>query len=178
MTFKTILAAAVATIALVAPANAATYLLEYTATGGPAFTAPTTAKFTITTSDTLNMAGGYDILTAAGNFKVGATTTTVTGLAPLNPPGFFTDNVFFNANPAFNGSGLGVSFAGGFANLWGNAPSNYSFYTSLDGSNYPVATDGTLSVTRVPEPASWALLIVGFGMVGVAARRRKAIVVA
>ncbi|MBC7522408.1 MAG: PEPxxWA-CTERM sorting domain-containing protein, partial [Sandarakinorhabdus sp.] len=31
---------------------------------------------------------------------------------------------------------------------------------------------------RVPEPATWGLLIVGFGMVGVAARRRKAAVAA
>lgn len=30
----------------------------------------------------------------------------------------------------------------------------------------------------VPEPQTWALMIVGFGLVGVAARRRKAIVAA
>jgi hypothetical protein len=30
----------------------------------------------------------------------------------------------------------------------------------------------------VPEPATWSLLIIGFGLVGVAARRRKAIVTA
>jgi hypothetical protein len=33
-------------------------------------------------------------------------------------------------------------------------------------------------LTAVPEPASWAMLLVGFGMVGVAARRRKATVAA
>ena len=176
MNFKTIMIAAAATVAVIAPANAATYLLNYTATSGAPL--PTTAKITITTSDTLNLAGGYDILAATGNFKVGATTTAITGLAPLNPPGFSTDNVYFNANPVFTVAGLGVSFAGGFANLWGNAPSDYSFYTSLDGSNCPVATSGTLSTTRVPEPAAWALLIVGFGMVGAVARRRKVAIAA
>ena len=30
-----------------------------------------------------------------------------------------------------------------------------------------------VSATAVPEPAAWALLLVGFGMVGVAARRRS-----
>jgi hypothetical protein len=32
-----------------------------------------------------------------------------------------------------------------------------------------------VSVTSVPEPASWAMLIAGFGLVGAAARRRRAI---
>jgi len=30
----------------------------------------------------------------------------------------------------------------------------------------------------VPEPATWGLMIVGFGMIGVVARRRKAVVTA
>lgn len=36
----------------------------------------------------------------------------------------------------------------------------------------------TVSVSAVPEPATWGLMIVGFGMVGLAARRRKIIVAA
>jgi hypothetical protein len=31
-----------------------------------------------------------------------------------------------------------------------------------------------LGIAAVPEPASWALLILGFGVVGVAARRQRA----
>jgi hypothetical protein len=44
----------------------------------------------------------------------------------------------------------------------------------------PVITSFTasLSVTSVPEPASWMLLIAGFGMVGSAMRRRNAAVAA
>ena len=30
-----------------------------------------------------------------------------------------------------------------------------------------------LSLTAVPEPSTWAMMIVGFGLVGAAARRRK-----
>lgn len=166
-----LIAAAVASIA--APASAATYMVNYTATsGGPL---PTTAAFRLMTSNTLNLAGGYDILTASGSFTVNGVTTLVTGLAPINPPGFNTDNVYFNANPIFTGNGLGVAYAGGFGNLWGNGPSNYSFFISNDGGTYPVGTDGFAVAAQVPEPATWALLIVGFGMIGVAARRRKAL---
>jgi hypothetical protein len=43
----------------------------------------------------------------------------------------------------------------------------------------PVALlDGVSLTGNVPEPASWALLIAGFGLVGAAARRRKAVVAA
>ncbi len=42
----------------------------------------------------------------------------------------------------------------------------------------PVTRYGAGTIGYVPEPASWALLIVGFGMVGVAARRRKGAVAA
>lgn len=38
--------------------------------------------------------------------------------------------------------------------------------------------DVALSVAAVPEPSTWAMLIIGFGMVGAAARRRKAAVAA
>jgi len=35
-----------------------------------------------------------------------------------------------------------------------------------------------IAANAVPEPASWAMLIMGFGLVGAAARRRKAAVAA
>ena len=36
----------------------------------------------------------------------------------------------------------------------------------------PLLDTFTLDITAVPEPATWALMLAGFGMVGVAARRR------
>jgi hypothetical protein len=159
MNFKALAVAAVAAIAAVAPANAATFLLTYTATSGAPL--PTTASLTITTSNHHNAAGGFDI----------------SGLAPLNPAGFNTDNVYFAADPIFTSSGLGWTTAIGTGNLWGNSPGSYSLY-EFDGNSYYIATTGTLSTNAVPEPATWALLMIGFGMVGVAARRRKAIVAA
>jgi len=37
----------------------------------------------------------------------------------------------------------------------------------------PIAFLDGVSLTAVPEPATWALLLAGFGLVGVAARRRR-----
>ena len=41
-----------------------------------------------------------------------------------------------------------------------------------DGGNNDVAL-AALSVSAVPEPATWLMMIMGFGLVGVASRRRK-----
>jgi len=42
----------------------------------------------------------------------------------------------------------------------------------------PIAVLDGVSLTAVPEPATWALLMIGFGMVGYAARRRRTMVTA
>jgi hypothetical protein len=44
--------------------------------------------------------------------------------------------------------------------------------TDLDGGG-----DFTLTITAVPEPANWALLITGFGLTGAALRRRHLAVI-
>ncbi|QYE35494.1 MULTISPECIES: FxDxF family PEP-CTERM protein [Sphingosinicellaceae] len=64
-------------------------------------------------------------------------------------------------------------------------------YTFTAGKSYTIAYSGkvvgepasvgssiTFALAAVPEPASWALMIVGFGMVGYSARRRTAVVTA
>jgi hypothetical protein len=64
-------------------------------------------------------------------------------------------------------------------------------YTFAPGQNYTIAYSGTVvgkpaavgssitfALAAVPEPASWALMVAGFGMVGFAARRRSAAVAA
>ncbi len=53
-----------------------------------------------------------------------------------------------------------------------NAGDVLSFKAITIPSGY---TDGTIAVTNaVPEPATWAMMIAGFGLVGFAARRRTA----
>lgn len=61
-------------------------------------------------------------------------------------------------------------YAGGqvYANNYGSFPSyDYTFHTFTNNS-----------VGSVPEPTSWAFLVVGLGLVGVAARRRTTVVTA
>lgn len=87
--------------------------------------------------------------------------------------------------PASGGGGFDLNFAGGetvslytsdvngFADLGSDltiAPGHYTFV--LDGSSF--AGRGDVSVSSVPEPASWALMIGGFGLAGAALRRRRA----
>lgn len=64
---------------------------------------------------------------------------------------------------------------------------NYTFgvgnYTiaysgNVKGRPASVGSSVTFALAAVPEPASWALMVAGFGMVGFAARRRSAAVTA
>jgi hypothetical protein len=55
-----------------------------------------------------------------------------------------------------------------------------SNYTTFAGPGYATAfMDPIVSFSAgVPEPASWAMMIAGFGLVGAAARRRRTVAVA
>lgn len=64
----------------------------------------------------------------------------------------------------------------------GFSPQNYTFTLwsrrrinpAMDTDNTEIADFGpTIAATAVPEPASWAMMIAGFGMVGAGARRRR-----
>lgn len=64
----------------------------------------------------------------------------------------------------------------------GFAPTSYTFQLwsrlrvnpMVDGTNNEIADFGPRLFAAVPEPASWAMMIAGFGMAGWATRRRNA----
>ncbi|TRW14247.1 PEPxxWA-CTERM sorting domain-containing protein [Glacieibacterium frigidum] len=60
---------------------------------------------------------------------------------------------------SFVGTGSAVTFA----------------ITATGGGNSGGVVLDNISVTAVPEPATWGLMIAGFGMVGFTARRRAAL---
>jgi hypothetical protein len=75
---------------------------------------------------------------------------TITGVIPislLTPNGFTPERFRYNVWP--RSPGAGNTFIADFA------PDNSSFFAS------------------VPEPAAWALMLAGFGMLGASARRRR-----
>jgi len=78
----------------------------------------------------------------------------------------------FSARNAFNSTG--GTFNAGVNTLTFTVRNDAQIGGNPTGLNVDVA--GT--ATAVPEPASWALMVVGFGMVGFATRRRQNVVAA
>ena len=64
---------------------------------------------------------------------------------------------------------LGANFSGP---AWGNGTLNFYYWDSNNGDNSG-SIAFNVSTGAIPEPASWAMMIAGFGMVGFAMRRRR-----
>lgn len=98
----------------------------------------------------------YDGLGATGN---------VLGVINLAAQGF--DNCVGDPTGAFcNWTPVGVAFAGTAYSIDFSGAANL---TGFDNITFGRDTPGGI----VPEPATWAMLIAGFGLVGFAARRRR-----
>ena len=147
-------------------------------------------KFTFQSSDAELMATGE--FTVDASEQVTSVTGVISGLAnqtisgvTLNPSfpspsyspdgSFIYNNVYYPTGIAFDVSGLLFVTAenpGGYWNLWGSSPGNYSLFESLGSYNYPIQETGTLSVAAAPEPSTWAMLALGFASLGFIGRRR------
>lgn len=129
----------------------------------------------ITTSDTLNVLGNLDVTAITGTLN-GAP------IAPLlfnpnqpfvfnAPDGNFWDNNLSLSAPFATDNGIGFSFEGDelvlFSGVTGDPLSEGLFSQSLQESAI-----GTLSVTPVPEPAAWVLLLIGLVLLGTASLAR------
>lgn len=171
---KIVLATLAAGVSLIAvPAQAGNFLGHYAATDGSGLT----ADFNVTFSDTLNAVGGHDI-TAIGGTVIGS---AITGLfANPNQPydwltadGLFSyDQVFRDAGYASNlgwmvGTASGIEY-----NLFSNGDGSFTL-AGGQGGHYINVSTGTLDAAAVPEAATWAMMLAGFGMIGFAMRARK-----
>lgn len=110
----------------------------------------------------------YALSFALGNYSTNPGSTGVSVMAGS------TTGSFTLARPAsgFVWQTLSLGFVGsvGGSTVINFAGTDGFFYTGLD--NVVVVAAG------IPEPATWGMMIAGFGMVGVAARRRKTTVAA
>lgn len=104
-----------------------------------------------------------------------------------NPDGTPTDKVINVSVDGDQGAGFNFSTVGksrsnmGWVNYdyyftAGTASSTLSFFSPINTPSGPALDN--VSISAVPEASTWALLIVGFGMVGVTARRRRTSVAA
>lgn len=78
---------------------------------------------------------------------------------------------------AARGDGPAQAFLGDYTFTAGNSYT-IAYSGTVSGKPASVGSSITFALATVPEPASWALMVAGFGMVGFAARRRRPVVAA
>jgi len=86
----------------------------------------------------------------------------------------------FAGGAVFNGNSVTASVPLALLPSRGFTPDDYRFQLwsryrtnpALDGSNTEIADFGPRMTAQVPEPASWAMMILGFAAVGFARRRQ------
>ncbi len=86
----------------------------------------------------------------------------------------YTQLLEFDAEQLLGGLGT-ITFAGGTVTTIGFGCDNCSFNTFHGFGGLGDTTFTLGNVAGVPEAATWAMLISGFGLVGAAARRRRAV---
>ena len=170
---KTYLALVASAAALAAtPASAAQYIFNFqtsSASGSQLFGGPATGSGTFTTSDTATIVG------AQTAFRILSITGAVNGSAIVAPTLAGGYGNYFTTGPTFlDGSGVNFSTAAGTSVAFFNQSNNGLYRINTTNpftSSYLTATSS--AVTAVPEPASWVMMILGFGLVGSAVRYRR-----
>jgi hypothetical protein len=164
---KMLLAVAVAAAAL-APAavNASVYKFTF-----ESFDSELTAGGQITVNTDGEVTGVSGVISGLADQTISAVTpnSNFSG-AGYSPDGsFIYDNLYHTSGMPFDVDGLLFVTAqnpGGYWNLWGTSPGNYSLWESVGSYNYPIEESGTLSVAAVPELSTWAMMALGFAGLG------------
>ncbi len=157
-----------ATIALACayPAAAAEHIFAF-ATNQLLFGGPVTGEGMLITTDAAVMIAGRSA------FTVTSISGTVNGSAIVAPSGNY--GIFFpDAGPFLDGVGLRFFTAAGndIRFFFQDSAGRYRVNTFSPGSSSFVSATAT-RVAAVPEPSSWAMLIMGFGAVGASIRSAR-----
>ena len=162
-----------------AGADAATYSFDFS-TADSVFA----AAATLTTADTLNALGGYDVLSISGTLSGpgGGAISLVANPSQPNPGAttyFGYDNVYFPGGaPKVDGYGILFSAGGYDYDLYSDGPSTYYLSSTNPAGGYVPGEAaafgdpaGTLA-TAVPEPTTWVLTLFGFAGLALFAGRK------
>jgi len=142
----------------------------------------------------LEASGEFDVdssgeVTQISGAVTGLVNDAIAGIVPnpnfssaaYSPDGsFIYDNLYSGGPQPLNINGLLFMTAagGGYWNLWGNSPTDYSLWQSAGSYNWPIQTSGTLSVAAAPEASTWFMMALGFAaLVAVAKPRRNPIAI-
>lgn len=161
------------------------YSANYTFPGvGVTTTAPNYGSgFSGVSNSTFGNLYGYDIDTGAGSwFGVPGGLTTFTFDSPTNAFGFYLTGLQSNF-----GSLVVTDDQGQIYNLTANSSGGAQYFGATTGyaiSSFTITDGGSgdawgldrlsfLTATAVPEPSTWAMMLIGFGATGFALRRRR-----
>lgn len=83
------------------------------------------------------------------------------------------------SSPGLIGSIFDIYAPGGQLYTGSNAAPTFSLSSFSTTAGFPgTLGTGTLTISAVPEPDNWALLIAGFGLIGAIAHRRRMVAAA
>lgn len=161
-----IAALATLSVAFATPASAAQFNFTF-ATSTQLFGGPVTGNGVFTTSDTAMTIGGRTA------FAITSISGFVNGIAIAAPTGNY-GNYFTTGGTFLDGSGTTFNNANGgrIDFFFQDSVQQYRVNTFSPGSSSFV-TATSAAVAAVPEAATWAMMLAGFGIIGTSLRRRR-----
>lgn len=165
-------AAVIAICVSTAPASASEFIFDFS-TMTPLIGGPGSGSGSIFTDDITIDSRGFTaqmITGISGTFNG----SEITGLATP----FGANNLYYVTGPSFvDGSGLGlVTAAGTNVNLFfQDSGGSYRINTTSPFTSSFVEATSSGAVAAVPEPATWAMMLLGFGAIGFQARRVRSL---